>query len=44
MELNSIDNPDNKLNALITKLIKEAFNYFVSNNLTVNNSHLFLYQ
>ncbi len=44
MELNSIDNPDNKLNALITKLIREAFNYFVSNNLMVNNNHLFLYK
>ena len=43
MELNSIDSTDNKLNALITKLIKEAFNYFVSNNLTVNCSQLTFY-
>jgi hypothetical protein len=36
MELNSIDNPDNKLNALITKSLNTAFNYFVTTQFLVS--------
>ena len=44
MDLNSINDPNNKLNSLITKSITLAFNYFISTKLTVSNLKLiFIY-
>jgi hypothetical protein len=36
MDLNSIDNPDNKINKYILEMIKTSFNYFVSKHFMVN--------
>ena len=36
MDLNSIDNPDNKINKYILEMIKTSFNYFVSKQFMVN--------
>ena len=36
MDLNSIDNPDNKINKYILEMIKTSFNYFVSRQFMVN--------
>ena len=43
MELNSIDSTDNKLNALITKSINTAFNYFVTTQFLVSIKKIFLF-